>query len=798
MISNRACTENMELLAPAGSLQSFFAAIESGADGVFCGLQSFSARAKAKNFSLEDLERLVGYTHKLNKKIYVALNTLVKEKELPELIVILGALSSFSVDALIIQDLGLYELVHTHFPEIPIHASTQMVVHNLAGVKQLEKMGFERVVLARELSVKEIGFIGARCTIELEHFIHGALCYSISGHCFFSSYIDGRSGNRGQCIQPCRRRYMHNNKSGFYFSTSDFSALEHIPALSQAGVKSLKIEGRMKSAEYVASVVSAYRAVIDAEAGREQEAIATAREMLESAVGRKSSKGFLNGTGGSDIVLAKRKGGIGRIIGKVEHFQRGVVSFRVSDAIYVGDRLRIQPGNDRAGQGFTVRKILLGKRPVKRAGKNSFVSIPLPPVRGKIRTGDLVFKIATGKVFTMSKEACLRRLHGAPVQSSGILLRIECNVADSVLSVAANVAGIQLIKRYPVEMIPADKSPLSRKTLFKVFSHTGYPRLGLLDLLAEELPAVVIKPSRLKAIRRDFYAHLKGLVERELRGQVKQKVKEVNGAIVLPENVGGDQESRVYVVAAHLPGLQNTQQYTAMNFIVPITGDDVPAAGTRAAMSNCDRSRVVWDLPSINFDCDWSAVKSLVQQRVEDGFFKFRLNNISHFSFFNHPEDFQLIAGPWLYTLNGQSVTTLKRLGCRKFCLSIEDDRENMKLLLNSSHGEKILVPVYAPIELFTSRISSPDMEEESVLQDDGGEKFYLKHHDGLTVTCAEKSFSLLGNLKELRGMGGRNFILDLRHISLDSPAAREVMDAYFADEVLSGSVRLNFERGLI
>ncbi|MCK5071059.1 MAG: U32 family peptidase, partial [Desulfocapsa sp.] len=182
----------VELLAPAGSVQSFFAAIESGADAVFCGLKVFSARAKAKNFTMEELSQLVGYAHRLNKKLYVALNTLVKENELPELITVLQELEYLSVDGLIIQDLGLYHLLHTYFPKVPIHASTQMVIHNLAGALFLEKLGFERVVLARELSLTEISHISMNSTIEIEHFIHGALCYSMSGHCLFSSYIDGR------------------------------------------------------------------------------------------------------------------------------------------------------------------------------------------------------------------------------------------------------------------------------------------------------------------------------------------------------------------------------------------------------------------------------------------------------------------------------------------------------------------------------------------------------------------------------------------------------------------------------
>lgn len=224
-------SNSVELLAPVGSLESFFAAVENGADAVFCGLKTFSARAKAKNFTLEELERLIGYAGARGVKVYVALNTLIKECELRDLVELLAELDYLAVDGLIIQDLGVYRIAHQHFPEIPLHASTQMLTHNLAGVLMLERLGFQRAVLARELTLEEITTISNQSNLELEHFVHGALCYSMSGHCLFSSYIDGRSGNRGRCIQPCRRRYHQGGESGFHFSTSDFSAIELIPDL---------------------------------------------------------------------------------------------------------------------------------------------------------------------------------------------------------------------------------------------------------------------------------------------------------------------------------------------------------------------------------------------------------------------------------------------------------------------------------------------------------------------------------------------------------------------------------------
>ena len=788
---------NLELLAPAGSLESFFAAFENGADAVFCGLETFSARAKARNFSLKELERLSGYAHSHRKKIYVALNTLIKEEELPYLIEVLQEIERVAVDGLIIQDPGLYRLAHTHFPEIALHASTQMVIHNLAGVRMLESLGYRRAVLARELSLDEIAFIGRHSKLELEHFVHGALCYSISGHCLYSSYIDGRSGNRGRCIQPCRRRYHHKQDSGFYFSTSDFSAIELIPELAQAGVRSLKIEGRMKSAEYVASVVSAYRTVIDAQDGAEKEAILEARGKLENAMGRQSSTGFLLGSDGTDIVLPDKKGGIGKIVGKVERLHGKSVTFKSSDPLYVGDRLRIQPGSDRAGQGFTVRKMYLGKRAVKRAGQGNTVSIPLP-FRGKVSVGDLVFKLATGKTFTMSEEACRRRLKSAPLQAHQVTLKVQCREETRCVCVAASVDGLEVKKEYPVEMIVAKKSPLTKETLVKVFARTGYPTLSLKKLEAGDLPPVVIKPSRLKEIRRDFYGYLLRLVEEKQKEQAEQHVQKVKEAIqpfdCLKEKKYSD---KLYVVTDQLMDVKAVSENSEYQFIFPLTHQMLEET-RKFAWGPAERQCVVWDLPSMVFDCNWKALEKMIAESRAAGFSHFRLNNTAHFELFNSPASVHLIAGPWLYSLNSQAVEAMRDLGIHECCLSIEDDKGNVKDLFAGGEADKLIITVFSPVDLFTSRIASTIKKQKFSLHNDKGDLLHLQKSDGLTVTRAEKQFSLLGKIQQLRNMGCCRFIVDLSGIGFLAVAGQEIFEAYAADRALPGTMEFNFERGLI
>ncbi len=255
----------IELLAPAGNMECLKAAVLSGADAVYLAGKLFGARSYADNFSDEELKIAVDYCHLRGVKVYVTVNTLISDREMSGAMDYLKMLNDIGVDAVIVQDLGLFSLVKENFPELPVHASTQMTAHNISGVKALSKMGAEQVVLSRELSLEEIKKIKNETDVKLEVFAHGALCMCYSGQCLLSSVLGGRSGNRGKCAQPCRLEYKinDNNDKGFYLSLKDLCALNHINEMKEIGVSSLKIEGRMKGAEYVSLVVGIYRKYID-------------------------------------------------------------------------------------------------------------------------------------------------------------------------------------------------------------------------------------------------------------------------------------------------------------------------------------------------------------------------------------------------------------------------------------------------------------------------------------------------------------------------------------------------------
>ena len=263
----------LELLSPAGSMEAVTAAVQNGADAVYLGYGDFNARRNAKNFTREEVEQAVSYCHLRGCKVHLTLNTLLTDRELPGAAEVAAHASDIGIDAVIVQDLGVLRMLRQCVPQLPIHASTQMSIHSLDGVKQCADLGATRVVLGRELDRSQIAYICEHSPIEIEVFGHGALCMCWSGQCFFSSVIGGRSGNRGLCAQPCRLRYGWSGKAdGYPLSLKDLSMAGHLKELSDMGVACLKLEGRMKRPEYVAIVTGIYaRAIREGREPTEQE-----------------------------------------------------------------------------------------------------------------------------------------------------------------------------------------------------------------------------------------------------------------------------------------------------------------------------------------------------------------------------------------------------------------------------------------------------------------------------------------------------------------------------------------------
>ena len=341
-----------EILAPAGNKECAVAAVQSGADAIYLGYSAFSARAGAENFDLDALKGIVEYAHIFGVKVYVTLNTIIYDDEIAEVEKLIGELYNIGVDALIVQDMGILRM---NIPPIPLHASTQMAVHNLEGAKFLQSIGFKRVVLARELTLTEIKKIAdALPDLDLEVFVHGALCYSYSGQCLFSALEYGKSANRGRCIYPCRNIYENScgNKSvkNHLFSMKDLALEEKvlkIPALS------LKIEGRKKSPLYVGAVTNYYRKLLDGKKKDINDA-----EDIKQIFSRPWCNFHFNGKD-KTVVDKDFVGHRGLVIGNVEKINKRGLGFRTSHKIARYDGIQIDVKGDEKPFGFGIKSLFV-------------------------------------------------------------------------------------------------------------------------------------------------------------------------------------------------------------------------------------------------------------------------------------------------------------------------------------------------------------------------------------------------------------------------------------------------------
>lgn len=393
-----------ELLAPAGGPQQLIAAIENGADAVYLGGKLFNARQNAENFDADELEKALEYTHIRGANLYITLNTLISDTEIQEALEYANAVYEAGVDALIIQDIGLLSLIKKQLPDLPLHLSTQGTVYNSEGVKAAERLGAGRVILARELSLIEIEKIVKESNIEIEVFAHGALCQSYSGQCYMSSMIGGRSGNRGTCAQPCRLPYnitsgtgdIHKviSDKGYFLSPKDFCTIEHLDKLIAAGVKSLKIEGRMKSPEYVAIVTGIYRKYLNLYAEKHKQEPVSPQDLknLAQIYNRGGfSTGYHFSNPGRDLITRERAKHWGTKLGIVtgrDEYKRSV-DILLEEALAMGDGIEIV-NEDLPGNIVTMMRKNGQKTDCGEKGD----VLTIGYIDGSVKSGDPVYKIS--------------------------------------------------------------------------------------------------------------------------------------------------------------------------------------------------------------------------------------------------------------------------------------------------------------------------------------------------------------------------------------------------------------------
>ncbi|HNW83179.1 MAG TPA: peptidase U32 family protein [bacterium] len=414
-----------ELLSPAGSFESAIAAFNGGADAVYLGLSDFSARKAARNFSRDELLRLKSAAVEQGKKIFVTLNTVIKESEFLQVLETAAFLNEIEIDAVILQDIGFASALHEMFPELILHASTQMAVHTVEGVENIKRIGFKRVVLSREVPLEKIIEIKkAVPDMEIEVFIHGALCYSFSGLCLASGMILGRSGNRGECAQLCRSYYEMDGVDGYYFSCNDLALKDRVKLLVEAGVDSLKIEGRMKSPQYVSNTAKLYREILD---GRD---FSESHQKSRICFGRSETTGYFNSFSGVELVGNRYPGHRGIKIGKCEKVEHGRFLIKTNHRIGIRDGIMFfRNGNEKDPANCSIEELFSpsGKNLfVVASGERVFIKTEFLP-----QTGDEVY-------LTSSRELDMKKVNPGsfPLWKKKIDLKIS--LEDNLLKIVSD------------------------------------------------------------------------------------------------------------------------------------------------------------------------------------------------------------------------------------------------------------------------------------------------------------------------------------------------------------------------
>lgn len=808
-----------ELLSPAGNRECFFAAVENGADAVYLGLNNFSARASAQNFSLDDAGKAIVYAHERSVKVYIALNTLLKTQEIEEVVDSLIALEEMQPDALILQDLGLFSLLQSQFPNFNLHASTQMAIHNLAGVRQLEKMGFKRVVLARELSIDEIASISHNTSVEIEVFVHGALCYSYSGLCFFSSMIGGRSGNRGRCAQPCRMYYQsQQDKNGYIFSMKDLMALSSINELLQAGIHSCKIEGRMKSPEYVAVVTNTYRQAIDGKLHDYHAAIhriktvfsrETTHSYLQKQDGHQNKgHGKNNSVKDSDVINPFYPANIGAYAGVVIRSEKGHITIKADTEIGVRDLLQIFE-NDSA------KPTLLHIKTLAMRGKKVYHIKP-----GDIATinserqyaqGTKLYVISSQKVHEMFAPRVPKKL-----MASKIPVNLEVKIEPDGIHIKGTARHFSYSRSYPVRFEKSLHKAIQEEDISECFSRLGETPFKQAGISADIPENLFVPLSLLNDIRRDYFINLSGIwrKDREQRGKkIKDWIKKIS---IQYHNKTTDEKVSFKDTAFEGDGIKLSVKIDRLDYLDSLPCEKISRIFilltediTEEKLSGI-RDKVVFSLPTIMRDRDNGAktyehFARIVDRLISQGFKQFQISNIGAGGLFKG-KDVQLYADYPMYCLNPLSGIKLKELGFHRYTLSPEDDKDNL-LKLFSQDADVIL---YQDTPLFTSETcvwanikgicpgKSRCSFKEIACKNEYGDRFTAINDECRTVVIHERPFSIIHHMQKLYKAGQLNFRIDLCNRSYTPEMVHHIFSGIQSKSRIDNSLIGNFERGLI
>ncbi len=730
----------MELLAPAGNIENFHAAIEAGADSVYVGAPGINARNLSRDLQLEEIGAMIKYAHDRGKKIYLAANSLILEKELSQLIETLTLFESLEPDALIVQDLAIMHLVRERFPKLRLHASTLMTGHNSDAVDLFAAIGCERVVLARELTLKEIVRITRKACAEIEVFVHGAMCYSYSGLCLFSSFHGGKSSMRGRCVQPCRRGYTWRGKQGrgkkgqvrsgqkgsggsYLFSMNDLEGFGAVAALQEAGVASLKIEGRLRSANYVSKIVQAYRLVIDTEEVDRETAIIQAQVLAEESMARKTSPGYFFSPQPQQAITPHHSGNMGMHMGSFSSVdvEKGssIGKIRLKKDLSVGDRLRLHVEATGERKAFTLQNMQSGGKIVDFSPVGTVVKITLPA----------------------GKEALWKS-------------RIELYKVDNrTFGIHAPLLDVE-VKDFKRDLAKIRKGK-QKKILYlqrQICSSLEKPDI---------LPDKKLMKSRLNK-----------------RGAIKGSnlewwLKTDSDKIVL-----------------------NRLPFSPDMFVLNVDRKMVSQSATIKRHLGKNSRKVIWALPPVVLENDLARLRKQIHLLLRSGFKSFQVSHLSQIALFGN-ERVRICSDYTLNLVNSQALGFACQTGIEAAQLSIEMDREALAFVIQgyretlrrqreelkrqrkdvSQKKVRLGLTVYGAPPLFTSRLSPSHFQFNKNLESPKGEQFALRKTGGTTFAVPVKPFSLLPYLRELQDIGLDYIIVDISHMRYGEKELTELAD---------------------
>ena len=778
---------DIELLAPVGSFEALKAAVQNGANAVYLGGKDFGARASANNFDRDELKEAVKYAHIRGVQVFVTTNTLRKENEIENFLEYVKFLYDIDVDAIILQDIGMARLIKRELPDFELHASTQMVAHSLEDVKYLESVGFDRVVLAREVTVEEIKYICDNCKADIEVFVHGALCVCYSGQCLMSSMIGNRSGNRGRCAQPCRQRYelvdvytgeVVNSNGDYLLSPKDLSTIEEIDKIIDAGVHSLKIEGRMKRPEYVATVIDGYRKTID-------EYLTTNKLNVSDEIisdlytifNRKFTKGLLLGDVGKDVMNSQLPNNQGLYVGTVVDYNKKAkrLKIKLANTLKKGDGINLGGG--------TIGRIIKNGNIETIGYKDETIELDFV---GEARKGQIVFKTSDSELmdrvqatFTQDKEFVKNIIDAKITIKLGqkpILTLMDRNKNK------ATVEGDKIVEE-------AMKVALSKEkvdTQLRKLGNTPYE----LDKLEIDLDDNVSLPvSLLNQMRRDCIELLDK--ERVIIKDRKYKNKNVK---YNPIQYNRNKKQEISVKVKNLEQLESALECG----VDRIYYEDTNTIDKAMSLALKYNKKVIYSAPRIIRNKEYNQLAKANNAGVES----VQVGNYGSIDYF---KDKELNIDYYLNAFNSETINYYKEIGADTLCISQELNLNEIKETIKYTdiniesvvYGyTPLMITEYCPMGVIV-RDCKKDKRvakcKESIyaLRNSKGDEFRVSQDIFCRSTIYNSNVTcMLDNLYELNEIGIN--ILRLDFTLEDKDTVKEVIEAH--QEVLANSYKLGIK----